>query len=177
LQRETAAFAQLIGKKKQKSGTRYWAAARNPVVSPIALFGEGMPHMIVPITLLGPLASWEQGLLVLLMGASAINLILYLLRNRARRHEPFVGHASTSGSSSPGRVLTNSALESLSMRRENKANPLDRCDGPQPQAAEQFSKLCESMKDAAPEEQASRMRQHFGVLGGARPLDSRRRRF
>jgi hypothetical protein len=117
LQRETAAFAQLIGKKKQKSGTRYWAAARNPSY-PQSRFCRRNPHMIVPITLLGPLANWEQGLLALLMGASAINLILYLLRNRARRNEPPVGHASTSASSSPGRVLPNSALESLSMRGE-----------------------------------------------------------
>jgi hypothetical protein len=134
--------------------------------------------MIVPITLLGPLANWEQGLLALLMGASAINLILYLLRNRARRHEPPVGHASTSASSSPGRVFPESASENLSMRGEDKkANPLEGRNGPQPQAAQRFSKLCESMKDAPPEEQASRMREHFGVFGGARPVDSRRRRF
>jgi hypothetical protein len=47
-------------------------------------------------------------------------------------------------------------------------------DRPQPQAAEQFSQLCESMKNAPPEEQASRVREHFGVFGGARPVGGRR---
>jgi len=32
-----------------------------------------------------------------------------------------------------------------------------------------FSRLCESMKDAPPKEQASRVREHFGLFGGARP--------
>jgi hypothetical protein len=32
-----------------------------------------------------------------------------------------------------------------------------------------FSQLCESMKDAPPKEQASRVREHFGIVGGARP--------
>jgi hypothetical protein len=47
-------------------------------------------------------------------------------------------------------------------------------DRPEPQA--QFSQLCESMKDAPPEEQASRVRNHFGVFGGARPVGGRQRR-
>jgi hypothetical protein len=104
--------------------------------------------------------------------AAAYHQIAAALSSRLSRY------TSTSASSSPGRVLPNFALESLSMRGEDKkANPLDGRDGPQPQAAERFSKLCESMKDAPREEQASRMRQHFGVFGGARPVDSRRRRF
>jgi hypothetical protein len=38
-----------------------------------------------------------------------------------------------------------------------------------------FSRLCESMKDAPPKEQASRVREHFGIVGGARPAVKRRR--
>jgi hypothetical protein len=32
-----------------------------------------------------------------------------------------------------------------------------------------FSQLCESVKDAPPKEQASRVHEHFGLFGGARP--------
>jgi hypothetical protein len=49
----------------------------------------------------------------------------------------------------------------------SRRGTLDGRDCQQPQA--QFSQLCESMKDAPPEEQASRVRKHFGVFGGARP--------
>ena len=35
-----------------------------------------------------------------------------------------------------------------------------------------FSRLCEST-NLPPEEQASRLREHFGILGGARPPDVR----
>ena len=31
-----------------------------------------------------------------------------------------------------------------------------------------FSRLCESLKDAPPKEQASRLHEHFGIVGGAR---------
>jgi hypothetical protein len=129
--------------------------------------------LIVPITLLAPLANWEQGLLALLLGASAISLIRHQLRNRERRHgPPEVRRASTSAPSSPD------CVRSLSMPREDKkANSLDERDRPQPHATDQFSQLCESIKDAPPEEQASRLRQHFGVFGGARPGESRRRQF
>jgi hypothetical protein len=37
------------------------------------------------------------------------------------------------------------------------------------QAAERFSRLCESVEDLTPKEQASRSREHFGIFGGARP--------
>jgi hypothetical protein len=39
-----------------------------------------------------------------------------------------------------------------------------------------FSRLCESMKDAPPNEQASRVREHFGIVGGARPAEGRGRK-
>ena len=39
-----------------------------------------------------------------------------------------------------------------------------------------FSRLCESMKDAPPKEQASRVREYFGIVGGARPAEGRGRK-
>jgi hypothetical protein len=39
-----------------------------------------------------------------------------------------------------------------------------------------FSRLCESMKDGPPKEQASRVREHFGIVGGARPPEGRGRK-
>jgi hypothetical protein len=44
------------------------------------------------------------------------------------------------------------------------------------QAAERFSRLCESVKDLSPKEQASRLREHFGIVGGARPSEGRGRK-
>jgi hypothetical protein len=44
------------------------------------------------------------------------------------------------------------------------------------QAAERFSRLCESVKDLPPKEQASRVRDYFGILGGARPAEGRGRK-
>ena len=37
------------------------------------------------------------------------------------------------------------------------------------QAAEQFSRLCESVKDLSPKEQVSRVHEHFGILEERRP--------
>ena len=39
-----------------------------------------------------------------------------------------------------------------------------------------FSRLCESIKDLPPEEQASRLHEYFGIVGGARPAEGRRRK-
>jgi hypothetical protein len=44
------------------------------------------------------------------------------------------------------------------------------------QAAERFSRLCESIKDLSPKEQASRVREYFGIVGGARPAEGRDRK-
>jgi len=38
-----------------------------------------------------------------------------------------------------------------------------------------FGRLCESVKDAPPKEQARGVREHFGIVGGARPAVKRRR--
>ncbi len=36
--------------------------------------------------------------------------------------------------------------------------------------------LCESTKDLPPKEQASRLREYFGIVGGARPAEGRGRK-
>ena len=41
------------------------------------------------------------------------------------------------------------------------------------QEAEQFSRLCENVKDLSPKEQARRMNEHFGIFGGAPPPKGR----
>ena len=41
------------------------------------------------------------------------------------------------------------------------------------QAAERFSRLCESVKDLSPKEQVSRVHEHFGIFGGAPPPKGR----
>jgi hypothetical protein len=45
-------------------------------------------------------------------------------------------------------------------------------ESPRP-AGEQFSRLCENVKDLSPKEQARRMNEHFGVFGGAPPPKGR----
>ena len=52
-----------------------------------------------------------------------------------------------------------------------KTNPLDdlRSQAAGKRDAEQFSQLCESTKDLPAKEQASRVREHFGIFGGVRP--------
>jgi hypothetical protein len=40
-------------------------------------------------------------------------------------------------------------------------------------APSRFSRLCESVKDLPPKEQASRLREYFGIVGGARPAEGR----
>jgi hypothetical protein len=73
--------------------------------------------------------------------------------------------------------------DGLCRERRNIPNPKPVRPGPGPEerlcelqrrfrAAERpsdFSQLCESVKDAPPKEQASRVREHFGIFGGARP--------
>ena len=63
-----------------------------------------------------------------------------------------------------------------------KAKPLDGLHRDRParpteerasQPPSDFSRLSESVKDLPPKEQASRVRQHFGILGGARPAEGR----
>ena len=39
-----------------------------------------------------------------------------------------------------------------------------------------FGRLCESVTPLPPKEEASRVREHFGIFGGARPAEGRGRR-
>jgi hypothetical protein len=39
-----------------------------------------------------------------------------------------------------------------------------------------FSQLCENVEDLSPKKQASRVDEHFGIFGGARPADGRDRK-
>jgi hypothetical protein len=55
-----------------------------------------------------------------------------------------------------------------------KAKPLDGLQRDRP--AERFSRLCESIEDLPPKEEASRVRDYFGILGGARPAEGRDRK-
>src|SRR5262249_55554083 len=63
--------------------------------------------------------------------------------------------------------------------------PLDglQCDRPARPTEERaskrpsdFGRLCESTEDLPPKEQARRLREYFGILGGARPAEGRNRR-
>jgi hypothetical protein len=90
-----------------------------------------------------------------------------------------------------GAALVLSYLHWTQKQRQHdrlKAKPLDGIlpDRPQPagekhltqkigQAGEQFSRLCESVKDLPPKEQASRVQEHFGIFRGARPANGRGR--
>jgi hypothetical protein len=64
-----------------------------------------------------------------------------------------------------------------------KAKPLDGLQRDRPPRTEEraskrpsgFSRLCESMEALPPKEQASRVRDYFGIVGGARPAEGRRR--
>jgi hypothetical protein len=57
-----------------------------------------------------------------------------------------------------------------------KAKPLDGLQRDRPATEERaskrpsdFSRLCESIKDLPPKEQASQVREYFGIFGGAQP--------
>jgi hypothetical protein len=59
------------------------------------------------------------------------------------------------------------------LQRDRPARPTE---GRASERPSDFSRLSESVKDLPPKEQASRVRQHFGILGGARPAVGRGRR-
>ena len=74
--------------------------------------------------------------------------------------------------SSPPKYLKNvRPLEGL--QRDRPARPTE---GRASERPSDFSRLSESVKDLPPKEQASRVRQHFGILGGARPAEGPGRR-
>ena len=73
---------------------------------------------------------------------------------------------------SPPKYLKNvRPLEGL--QRDRPARPTE---GRASERPSDFSRLSESVKDLPPKEQASRVRKHFGILGGARPAVGRGRR-
>ena len=73
---------------------------------------------------------------------------------------------------SPPKYLKNvRPLEGL--QRDRPARPTE---GRASERPSDFSRLSESVKDLPPKEQVSRVRQHFGILGGARPAVGRGRR-
>jgi len=115
--------------------------------------------------------NWHQ--LFLLAGLSAFLAIIYecILKSRRRKAPLFL------------------PLEGLLRERPDLPNPNPVRPGPGPEerlrelqrrfrAVEaskrpsDFSRLCEST-NLPPKEQASRLREHFGILGGARPPDVR----
>ena len=62
-----------------------------------------------------------------------------------------------------------------------EAKPLNGLQRDRPQPTEErpvteFGRLCENVKDLPSKEQASRLREHFGVFGGARRAEGRGRR-
>ena len=59
------------------------------------------------------------------------------------------------------------------LQRDRPARPTE---GRASERPSDFSRLSESVKDLPPKEQASRVREHFGILGGARPAVGRGRR-
>jgi hypothetical protein len=73
---------------------------------------------------------------------------------------------------SPPKYLKNvRPLEGL--QRDRPARPTG---GRASERPSDFSQLCESLTPLPPQEQASRVRKHFGILGGARPAEGPGRR-
>ena len=94
-------------------------------------------------------------LLAVLTGLTALLAIIYeCIQNFRRRKPPVV------------LPLDGLQLDSPAPPTEERASKLP----------SDFSRLSESVKDLPPKEQASRVRQHFGILGGARPAVGRGRR-
>ena len=96
--------------------------------------------------------------LCLLAGLAAFLAIIYECIQKFCRRKPPV-------------VLRRPPLEGL--QRDRPARPTEERASERPS---DFSRLSESVKDLPPKEQASRVRQHFGILGGARPAVGRGRR-
>ena len=83
-----------------------------------------------------------------------------------RGQQDFAGHQSPSG-----RATDATARDGQSVPAAEEEIDETRQAGEQ--AAEQFSRLCESVKDLSPKEQVSRVHEHFGIFGGAPPPKGR----
>jgi hypothetical protein len=84
----------------------------------------------------------------LLTGLAAFLAIIYECIQKFRRRKPPV-------------VLPLDGLQ-----RDRPARPTEERASKRPS---DFSQVCESTEDLPPKEQASRVREHFGIFGGARP--------
>jgi hypothetical protein len=98
-------------------------------------------------------------LLAVLTGLTALLAIIYECIQKFRRRKP--------------PVVLEKAKPLDGLQRDRPARPTERRASERPS---DFSRLSESVKDLPPKEQASRVRQHFGILGGARPAVGRGRR-
>ena len=98
-------------------------------------------------------------LLAVLTGLTALLAIIYECIQKFRRRKP--------------PVVLKKAKPLDGLQRDRPARPTE---GRASKRPSDFSRLSESVKDLPPKEQASRVRQHFGILGGARPAVGRGRR-
>ena len=98
-------------------------------------------------------------LLAVLTGLTALLAIIYECNEKVRRRKPL--------------VVLKKAKPLDGLQRDRPARPTE---GRASKRPSDFSRLSESVKDLPPKEQASRVREHFGILGGARPAQGRGRR-
>jgi hypothetical protein len=126
--------------------------------------------------------------LTLLAGIAALLAVIYEFPRRKRNRAKPLDVVGCQVKSLPRAVPAPSSRATDAIARGGKSVPAAQRDrslpteekhvdeSPRPageQAAEQFSRLCESVKDLSPKEQASRMDRHFGVFGGAPPPKGR----
>jgi hypothetical protein len=104
------------------------------------------------------------GLLAMFAGLAASLAVIYECIQKFRRRKPPVVEPRHS-------TVNEKAGDSPSPPPPKYVDP----PSPPKHRPSPFSRLCESMKDAPPKEQASRVREHFGIVGGARPAVKRRR--
>jgi hypothetical protein len=91
-------------------------------------------------------------LLAVLTGLTALLAIIYECIQTFRRRKPL--------------VVLKKAKPLDGLQRDRPARPTEKRATERPS---DFSRLSESVKDLPPQEQASRVRGHFGIFGGARP--------
>jgi hypothetical protein len=89
-------------------------------------------------------------LLAVLTGLTALLAIIY--ECKFRRRNPL--------------VVLKKAKPLDGLQRDRPARP---SEGRASKRPSDFSRLSESVRDLPPKEQASRVREHFGIFGGARP--------
>jgi hypothetical protein len=104
--------------------------------------------------------SWHHSdlylFLCLLTGFATFLMIVYECIRKFRRRKP---------------VYLKKAKPLDGLQRDRPAQPTEERASKRPS---DFSRLCESVKDLPPKEQARRMRDYFGILGGARHRFRRR---